>query len=166
MQCVVHSNPERRIPGWERLLVSSFVGRYCTASMVEGKPIMATAGNSILYLSYDGLTDPLGQSQILPYLGGLSRYGITIISFEKQDRFETGKGAVQDFCKTHNLNWVPLTYHKSPRVFSTVYDVWRLRTKARSLHRKCQFKIIHCRSYITALVGLWMKRKYNIKFIF
>src|SRR5258706_10495243 len=33
MQCIVHSNLERRIPGWEGLLVSSFVGRYCTASM-------------------------------------------------------------------------------------------------------------------------------------
>jgi len=24
----------------------------------------------VLYLSYDGLTDPLGQSQILPYVKG------------------------------------------------------------------------------------------------
>ena len=27
----------------------------------------------ILYLTYDGITDPLGQSQILPYLFGLSK---------------------------------------------------------------------------------------------
>ena len=127
---------------------------------------MATADNSVLYLSYDGLTDPLGQSQILPYLGGLSRYTITIISFEKKDRFETGKASVQEFCRTHNLNWVPLAYHKSPPVFSTLYDVWKLRRKARSLHREYHFKIIHCRSYIAALVGVWMKRKYDVKFIF
>ena len=39
----------------------------------------------ILYLSYDGLTDPLGQSQILPYLFKLSKlYSFTIISFEKK----------------------------------------------------------------------------------
>jgi hypothetical protein len=39
----------------------------------------------ILYLTYDGLNDPLGQSQILPYLEGLAEkgYGITVISFEK-----------------------------------------------------------------------------------
>jgi len=29
-----------------------------------------SAPKRILYLSYDGLTDPLGQSQILPYLEG------------------------------------------------------------------------------------------------
>src|SRR5882762_7752439 len=119
--------------------------------MVERKPIMATADNSVLYLSYDGLTDPLGQSQILPYLGQLPRYTITIISFEKKERFETGKDFVEEFCRTHKLNWVPLAYHKSPPVFSTVYDVWRMRSKARSLHRTHQFRIIHCRSYITAL---------------
>ena len=40
----------------------------------------------VIYLTYDGLTDSLGQSQILPYLKGLSNLGndITIISFEKQ----------------------------------------------------------------------------------
>jgi glycosyltransferase involved in cell wall biosynthesis len=127
---------------------------------------MATADHSVLYLSYDGLTDPLGQSQILPYLGALSRYAITIVSFEKKDRFETGKAGVQEFCRTHNLNWVPLAYHKSPPVFSTLYDLRLLRQRAKSLHRKHHFRVIHCRSYITALVGLWMKRKYNVKFIF
>jgi len=127
---------------------------------------MATADNSVLYLSYDGLTDPLGQSQILPYLGVLKRYRITIISFEKRDRFEAGKASVQEFCRMHGLSWVPLAYHKSPPVLSTLYDLWKLRSKARSLHRQQHFKIIHCRSYITALVGVWMKRKYGVKFIF
>jgi hypothetical protein len=28
------------------------------------------------YLSYDGLTDPLGQAQILPYLLGLEQQGM------------------------------------------------------------------------------------------
>ncbi len=29
----------------------------------------------VLYLSYDGMTDPLGQSQVIPYLVGLSKRG-------------------------------------------------------------------------------------------
>ena len=41
-----------------------------------------------LFISFDGLTDPLGQSQILPYLIGISRdYAITIISCEKKERY-------------------------------------------------------------------------------
>jgi len=44
----------------------------------------------ILYISYDGMTDPLGQSQVIPYLIGLSQKGyvITIISCEKEDKFK------------------------------------------------------------------------------
>ena len=45
---------------------------------------------SILYLSYDGILDPLGQSQIMPYLYGLSEkeYEISVISYEKSRREE------------------------------------------------------------------------------
>ena len=41
---------------------------------------------NILYLSYDGMTDPLGQSQVLPYLAGLSKKGFRfhLISFENK----------------------------------------------------------------------------------
>ena len=44
----------------------------------------------VLYISYDGMTDPLGQSQVIPYIEGLSKLGyqFTLISFEKTDRFE------------------------------------------------------------------------------
>ena len=50
--------------------------------------------NKTLYLSYDGLTDPLGQSQILPYLKELSiNTEIHIISSEKKENF---KKYVQD----------------------------------------------------------------------
>ena len=36
------------------------------------------------------MTDPLGQSQVLPYLRGLSKegYEFHLISFEKPDRYE------------------------------------------------------------------------------
>ncbi len=128
----------------------------------------APAGKNILYLSYDGLTDPLGQSQILPYLAGLSEagYTITIISFEKPDRFSLYRDKIQAYCSASKLLWEPLLYHKSPPVLSTFYDLSVLRNRARQLHRERNFSIVHCRSYITALTGLWLKKKYSIRFIF
>jgi hypothetical protein len=35
--------------------------------------------SKILYISYDGLTHPLGQSQVLPYLAELSREGYSFV---------------------------------------------------------------------------------------
>ena len=41
--------------------------------------------HAILYISYDGMLEPLGQSQVIPYLGMLSKkYKIFLISFEKK----------------------------------------------------------------------------------
>ena len=43
------------------------------------------AETRVLYLSYDGALEPLGQSQVVPYLVGLAARGaaITLVSFEK-----------------------------------------------------------------------------------
>ena len=42
----------------------------------------------ILYISYDGLMEPLGQSQVLNYLKGLSKdYQMFVISYEKKEDF-------------------------------------------------------------------------------
>src|SRR5688572_26796255 len=83
---------------------------------------------NVLYLSYDGLTDPLGQSQILPYVQGLSAKGfrITILSFEKPERYDSGKENIVQQCNRHSITWIPLSYHKKPPVLSTLYDVFVL----------------------------------------
>lgn len=122
----------------------------------------------VLYLSYDGLTDPLGQSQILPYLIGLAKknYVITVISFEKANRFHSGKENISKQCNDAGITWQPLHYHKWPPVISTIYDLFKLRQSCVRLFQTHPYQIIHCRSYITALTGLWLKRKYGIRFIF
>jgi glycosyltransferase involved in cell wall biosynthesis len=122
----------------------------------------------VLYLSYDGMTDPLGQSQVLPYLAGLTNagYSITLISFEKKEKFEATGKAIAEQIKALGIDWQPLSYTPKPPVLSTLWDVYRLRKKAEELHKQKNFKIIHCRSYITSLVGEFLKKKYGIKFIF
>ena len=61
---------------------------------------------------------------------------------------------------------MPLAYHRKPPVLSTLYDVYALQKKAYELHQKENFSIVHCRSYLTALIGMAMKRRFGSKFIF
>lgn len=124
--------------------------------------------NKTLYISYDGMTDPLGQSQVIPYISGLSDagYSITLISFEKKDRFEKNSKLITDIFAKKNITWVPLFYTKKPPILSTVWDVWRLITIATQLHCQEGFGLVHCRSYISAIAGLNLKKKFGIKFIF
>lgn len=122
----------------------------------------------VLYISYDGMTDTLGQSQVLPYLVGLSKKGFrfTLISFEKKKNFSIRKNEVETICSCSNIRWIPLSYTKNPPVISTLLDYRKMIRKAGQLHKIHNFKIVHCRSYIAALAGLHLKKKHGIKFIF
>jgi glycosyltransferase involved in cell wall biosynthesis len=122
---------------------------------------------NILFISYDGMTDPLGQSQVIPYLAGLSKYGyrFTILSCEKPKRFALNKKNIETILDTFHIKWAPLLYHKKPPVISSMYDVLMLKRKARQLHAKENFDMVHTRAGLPALVGLWMKKKLAVKFL-
>lgn len=125
--------------------------------------------SSILYLTYDGLTNPLGQSQILPYMNGLAIKGhvITVISFEKSAFAEASEDKDPKLkAQSSRLKVIPLKYHKSPPVLSTLYDIYLLKREVKKILNSQNINVIHCRSYITSLIGLWAKRKYGVKFIF
>lgn len=122
----------------------------------------------VLYVSYDGMTDPLGQSQVIPYLNGLSKLGfeIHILSAEKTKNFEISSERIKTLLDANEIFWHPVNYTKKPPVISTVLDIFKLRRKANTLHKNNDFKIIHCRSYISAFIGLSFKKKYGVKFLF
>jgi glycosyltransferase involved in cell wall biosynthesis len=122
----------------------------------------------VLFTSYDGLTDPLGQSQILPYLSGLSAKGadIHIISFEKPERFVKHKLLIEEIVKKNNLQWTPLAYTKRPPILSTIFDLWKLRTAISKIVKQNGIDIIHSRTLITTVVCLWAQQKFNLKMIF
>lgn len=123
---------------------------------------------NVLYVSYDGITDPLGQSQVLPYLEGLSRagYRFTIVSFEKKNLFAKFNSLIRSKCEAAEIEWVPLVFHRRPPVVAKIFDRYQLFSIAKKLHRKKKFDLIHCRSYIASELGLQFSRKWGVKFLF
>jgi glycosyltransferase involved in cell wall biosynthesis len=122
----------------------------------------------VLYITYDGLTDPLGQSQVLPYLVELSKQGFrfTILSFEKKQRYQREQSTIRSIIENAGIEWVPLYFTANPPVLSKIYDRYRIWQKALRLHKKNQFDLIHCRSYVAAEVGLRLKKRFGTKFLF
>jgi len=113
------------------------------------------------------MTDPLGQSQVLPYLQGLSSYGykIFLLSCEKEQVFASNKPTIDKLVAAAGITWIPVSYTKNPPVLSTILDILKLRRTAKKIHQQHGLDMVHTRPGVPALVGLWMKRKFGIKFL-
>lgn len=122
----------------------------------------------ILYISYDGMCESLGQSQVLPYIIelGKSNNRFSLISFEKGESFATRNEHIQSICVSNRINWLPQTYRKSPPILSTLLDLSAMIMAAARLLKNDPFDFVHCRSYIPGLIALRLKRKNNVPFLF
>lgn len=124
--------------------------------------------SKVLYISYDGMTDPLGQSQVLPYLIGLSKegYDITIVSAEKKDNYKTNVAAIKHLLSQNGISWHKVFYTKKPPIISTLFDLFKISKLIKKIDKTLQFDLIHCRSYLAALLGLRLKNRGKAKLIF
>ena len=126
-----------------------------------------TKNKKVLFISYDGMTDPLGQSQVMPYLRGLSKAGycIFLLSCEKKQVYHQNKETIQQILDADNITWVPLHYTKKPPVISTLLDIFKIKKAAKKIHREHKLDMVHTRAGVPALIGLWMKNTMGIKFL-
>jgi glycosyltransferase involved in cell wall biosynthesis len=119
----------------------------------------------VIYVSYDGAAEPLGQSQVLAYLERLaSDCEIDLISFEKPG---DERAAVASRLERAGIRWHPLGYHRRPPVASTALDVSRgTRAIERILGQVEGPCIVHARSYVPALMTLRARRRHQFRFLF
>jgi glycosyltransferase involved in cell wall biosynthesis len=123
----------------------------------------------ILFISIDGMTDMLGQSQVLPYLTKLSEQGykINIVSCEKEQNFSRNKNAVSEIAGKYNIHWKYCFYSTKIPLLSQVKNFFALKKLAKQLTIESKGDIIlHCRSYLPALIGLQLKKELKAKYIF
>ncbi|MBL7918506.1 MAG: glycosyltransferase, partial [Bacteroidia bacterium] len=121
-----------------------------------------------LYITFDGLSDPLGQSQILPYLVGIAKNGycITIISCEKQSRLTHEKNNIETLLSQNNISWKYIIYNETGNALSRFKYIQQVKAIAKDIVKQNKICLIHCRSYLAALIGLDFKRKFKIPFLF
>lgn len=123
---------------------------------------------NVLYLSYTGLTDPLGESQVLQYLLALSRrHRIALITFEKPELAKPEQ--MQRFaglCREAGIDWTAMTYHRKPGIPATIYDIANGTRRAIAKAREIDADIVHARSYIAGMMALSVKRATGARYIF
>lgn len=123
--------------------------------------------SSALFISYDGLTDPLGGSQILPYLRSIASHTrkVHVLSFEKPKRFAAAGTQLLAELAEEDIGWTPLPFSRGGKL-AKVWDLARMYYTAVRLTIKHRFGIVHCRSYQAAQVGCLLKRWFGLKVLF
>lgn len=123
----------------------------------------------VLYISYDGMLEPLGQSQVLAYLERLTGDArIHLISFEKPADWddEARREALRERLIENGIAWHPLTYHKTPTLPATLYDIAQGFAVALWLTARHGLRIVHARSYVAALIGWKVKLLTGARLLF
>ena len=122
-----------------------------------------------LYLTRNGLLEPLGQSQVFAYLRGLARdYSITLITYEKDQDWADSIAVEQARaeCSALGIVWLPQRFRPTPRFVapaaSMVAMVWLVRREVKTRG----IRLLHARSYIPATVAMVVSRMMGVPFIF
>ena len=121
----------------------------------------------VLYISYWGALEQLGQSLVVPAVKKLANMGaeITIITFEKpQDLARTEEVArVRQMFSEDNIEWIPLKYHKDPKIPATLFDITNGIVLGILKRLRKRYDIIHARTFIGGLIGLPLRdAKYEV----
>lgn len=124
---------------------------------------------STLYITRNGLLEPLGQSQVVAYLRGLSRdHSITLVTFEKPEDWADTNAMTRARadCEAHGIRWLPQKFRRQPKVISSILSMMRMVLIVLREVRREQVQLIHARSYIPGAVALQVSRLTGIPFIF
>ncbi|HEX5184732.1 MAG TPA: glycosyltransferase [Allosphingosinicella sp.] len=123
----------------------------------------------ILYISYDGMLEPLGQSQVLAYLEQLAGdCDIRLMSFEKKAdwRDRARRDALRARLRNAGIAWLPLRYHKAPSAPATAWDIAVGSAVASWQILRHRIRVVHARSYVPGVMALAAKRLTGARFLF
>ena len=124
----------------------------------------------VLYIVYWGACEPLGQSLVLPAVKRLAQMGaeLTLLTFDKPadlDRRED-KNRIGDSLSEAGVRWIPLRYHKTPKVPATAFDVAQCCARAIAARVRSRFDIIHARTFIGGLMGVMLAPLLRAKLVY
>lgn len=124
----------------------------------------------VLYITYDGVLEPLGASQVLPYVRALARRGVayTLLSFEKpRDLDDDARmDALRESLAADGIAWIALRYHKRPSALATAFDIAHGALVAFRVVRRSDVCLIHARSYVAGVMAWLVTRVTGARMLF
>lgn len=124
-----------------------------------------------LYVSYFGLTEPLVQRQVVPYLAELRKdlAGVWVLTFESVHPARwnsTHRMALLEALAKRGVRWSHLQYHKRPTLPATALDVFLGALRVTRLARRHGIDIVHCRGHVPMAMGVLAKKMLRVRLVF
>jgi glycosyltransferase involved in cell wall biosynthesis len=122
------------------------------------------------YVTYWSLQDPLCQSQSLPVVRALAALGwrMALVTFEQSPwgLADADRRGTQAALLAQGVTWLPLDYHKRPRLLATAYDVGRGALRLRGLATRQGVRLLHSRGSVPAGMALAAVRTTRARFFY
>ena len=113
-----------------------------------------------LYICYFGVSEPLVQTQVLPYLREIKKGGteVSLLTFEPDAGIDTA--GLREKLAAEGIQWHSLPYHKRFSVIATAWDILQGTLFVRRFISKERPDILHGRVHVPTLMGA-LGRKFS-----
>lgn len=125
----------------------------------------------MLFISYNSLIEPLGPTQIIPYVLALAgTFELAVLSFDKPVRTPEDdardSAATAELLASRGVAWHRLRYHRRPSVPATAFDIVSGVVRVLREHRRRPFDLLHARGYVPAAIACVVKAWTGVPFLF
>jgi len=131
--------------------------------------LVAEMSGPVLYISFDGILQPLGFSQVARVVAGIAKKGIPyhLLSVERHaDLGEEEKVAsVRRLLDPFDVRWTPIAVDLVGSPYRSAEAFARIGTAATSIVRK-GVGLVHARGYQAALVAQTLRRLFRVPYLF
>jgi len=126
----------------------------------------------VLFLSYNGLLEPILASQGVPYLRELAKSGYrsVLLTYEKKkDLKKYGKEGIERMrneLRSAGVEWDYMKYHKNPPLLSTLFDLTLGVFHVFRIVRAKGIRIVHVRGITPGMILIPLSRLLHVKILF
>jgi hypothetical protein len=124
----------------------------------------------VLYLTLDGVLEPIGYSQVARSVGGLAQRGwrYTLLSLERRSdlRDQTRRQRIANELSEVGVRWIPLEYAEGGRPWHVSRNLAVASAAVLRIVRQERIELIHARSYLPGTLALALHRAMQIRYLF
>lgn len=124
----------------------------------------------VLHIAYWGLLEPLGRSLILPLIRKLATPDVqlTVVTFDKPRDLarKDEKAQTQRLLDQLGIEWIPLRYHKTPKIPATAFDMANGVATGLLARLRHRYDVVYGRTFVGGLMGFPVSKLLGVPFVY